>query len=146
VNRSRRLGSILIHVCLDELDNAVLLVAGKLVGLFKGQTELTGWSLGRAILAGAAEQFIGCDVQSIGDSGNLIGPQGNWIAFPVSDGALGGAELLGQPQPRQTPQASSVADRGESPTPGKAQASIATKRRHASRSVCTELIGGRVAN
>jgi hypothetical protein len=39
---SRRLGSILVHIRLDELDNAVLLVAGKFVSLLESHAQFAG--------------------------------------------------------------------------------------------------------
>jgi len=49
----------MVHVCLDELDDLVLLMAGQPVSLLEGLAEFAGWALGDGLAGvGTASKVV----------------------------------------------------------------------------------------
>ena len=78
----------------DELGDLALLVAGQLAGFLENLTQLANGSAALP-LGGLAEEILRRDVEGLGEYFNLLGLEGNWVAFPCGIGVLSDAHLFG---------------------------------------------------
>lgn len=78
----------------DELGDLALLVAGQLAGFRKNLTQLANGSAALS-LGGLAEEILRRDVEGLGKLFNLLGLEGNGMAFPCGIGVLSDTHFFG---------------------------------------------------
>ena len=85
---------MLLDEGLEEGDDLLLLVAREVGGGREKLAHLAGGALA-ALGAGLVDEILDADAAELGDGLELVGAEGDGVAFPVGVGGLRNAELLG---------------------------------------------------